>query len=151
MPGATEVDDVWLFTDPVARARFEFEGRLDQLEHDISYEVLRGGTWTARDRECQRELDRLEREGLLRKLASFWALSPFPPVYRARRDGEVALGGRRFPFRTGEELVWACRMTRDHFQLEDPILIGDFASERVQRLCGDMAGAMMGRMKRMEV
>ena len=45
MPGATEVDDVWLFTDPVARARFEFEGRLDALEQDIRYEVLHSGTW----------------------------------------------------------------------------------------------------------
>ncbi len=46
MPGATEVDDVWMFTDPVARACFEFDGRLDQLEHDIRYEVVRGGKWT---------------------------------------------------------------------------------------------------------
>lgn len=150
MPGPTEVDDVWLFTDPVARARFEFAGTLDRLEHDIRYEVLRGGTWTELDRECKRELDRLEREGAIRKLASFWALSPFPPVYRARQDGALALGGRRFPFRKGQELVWACPMTRDHFELDDPILIGDFASERVQRLCGEMAGAMMGRMKTME-
>ncbi|MBI3760423.1 MAG: zinc ribbon domain-containing protein [Chloroflexi bacterium] len=150
MPGSTEVDDVWLFTDPVARARFEFNGTLDELEHDIRYEVLRGRTWSDLDRECKRELDRLEREGLIRKLASFWALSPFPTVYRARQDGELTLGGRRFSFRKGQELVWACPMTRDRFELDDPILIGDFASERVQHLCGAMADAMMGRMSRME-
>jgi hypothetical protein len=150
MPGPTEVDDVWLFTDLVARARFEFDGVLEKLEHDIRYEVLRGGTWSALDRECQQELDRLERAGVIRKLASFWAFSPFPPVYRARQDGELALGDRHFPFRKGQELVWACPMTRDRFELDDPILIGDFASERVQRTCGEMAGAMMGRMKNME-
>lgn len=150
MPGPTEVDDIWLMTDPVARARFEFNGTLDKLEHDIRYEVLRGGTWGPLDRQCKVELDRLEQEGVIRKLASFWALSPFPPVYRARQDGELNLGRRRLPFQKGQELVWACPMTRDHFELEYPILIGDFASARFQRLCGEMAGAMMGRMKTME-
>lgn len=150
MPGPTEVDDVWLMTDPVARARFEFDGALDELDHDIRYEVLRGGTWSVLDRECKGELDRLEREGAIRRLASFWALSPFPPVYRSRQDGELVLGGRRFPFRKGQELVWACPMTRDRSELEYPILIGDFASERMQRLCGEMADAMMGRMKTLE-
>lgn len=147
MPGPTEVDDVWPMTDPVARARFEFDGALDKLEHDIRYEVLRGGTWSSLDRGCKGEL---EREGAIRRLASFWALSPFPPVYRARQDGELILAGHHFPFRKGQELVWACPMTRDRFELEFPILIGDLASERVQRLCGEMADAMMGRMKMME-
>ncbi len=149
MPGPTDVDDVWLMTDPVARARYEFEGRLADLEHDIRFEVLRGGTWSALDRECKRELDRLEQAGLIRQLASFWALSPFPPVYRALAEGELSLGGRRFPFRKGQELVWACPMTRDRFELDYPILIGDFASEHVQHLCGEMADAVMGRMKSM--
>lgn len=147
MSGATDEDEVWLFTDPVARARYEFNGTLDQLEHDIRYEVLRGGTWSALDRECKREIDRLEGEGFIRKLASFWSLSPFPPVYRAKQDGELKLGGKQFLFSKGQELVWACPMTRDRFKLEYPILIGDFASERVQRMCGEMAEAMMGRLQ----
>lgn len=147
MPGPTNVDDLWLFTDPVARARFEFAGTLNKLEHDIRYEVLRGGTWSKLDRECKREFERLVSEGVIRKLASFWAISPFPPVYRARQDGELILTGKRFPFRKGQELVWACPMTRDLFELDYPILIGDFDSERVQRLCGEMANAMLGRMK----
>lgn len=150
MPGPTDVDDIWLMTDPVARARFEFAGTLGQLDHDIRFEVLRGGTWTKMDRSCKRELDRLEKEGIIRKLASFWALSPFPPVYRARQEGQLALGGKEFSFRKGEELVWACPMTRDRFELDYPILIGDFTSDRVQRLCSEMVDAMMGRMKTME-
>ena len=149
LPSPTNVDDLWLFTDPVARARFESNGTLDKLEQDIRYEVLRGGMWSELDRECKREFERLERENVIRKLASFWALSPFPPVYRARKDGEFILDAKRFPFHKGQELVWACPMTRDRFELEHPILIGDFDSERVQRLCGEMANAMMGRMKTM--
>ncbi|HKZ55873.1 MAG TPA: hypothetical protein VJ123_10360 [Anaerolineales bacterium] len=100
-------------TDPVARARFEFGGRLDELEHNIRFEVLRGETWSGLGRECKSELERLERQGAIRKLASFWAISPFPPVYRAQQDSALTLGGRRFPFRAGQELVSACRMTRD--------------------------------------
>lgn len=150
LPEPTDVDDIWLMTDPVARARFEVTGALDKLEHDIRYEVLRGAGLSELDRACKREFERLELAGIIRKLATFWALSPFPPVYRARQDGQFSLNGKQFPFRRGEELVWACPMTRDQFELDEPILIGDFSSERVQRLCGEMAGAMMGRMKTME-
>lgn len=150
IPAATDVDNIWMFTDPVARARYEFNGQLDKLEHDIRFEVLRGGSWSVLDRECKLELDQLERGGLIRKLASFWALSPFPPVYRARQDGEIHLGGKSFHFSKGQELVWACPMTQDKFELDYPILIGDFGSEQVQRLCGEMGEAVMGRMKRME-
>jgi len=119
MPGPTEVGDVRLMTDPVARARFEFNGTLDKLEHDIRYEVLRGGSWRPLDRECKGKLDRLEQEGIIRKLASFWALSPFPPMYRARQDGELSLGGRRFPFHKAQELVGLCSYLLIGFWFED--------------------------------
>ncbi len=39
---ATSLDDVWLMTDLVARARYEFEGTLEVLERDIRFEVMRG-------------------------------------------------------------------------------------------------------------
>jgi tRNA A-37 threonylcarbamoyl transferase component Bud32 len=139
---------VWLMTDPVARARYEFNGTLKKLEHDIRYEVMRGLDWSDLDRAYLREITRLEQAGIVRKLASFWAVSPHPPVYRALKDGEMFLGGRRIPFRKGNEITWACPMTRDRFGLESPVLIGDFQDERMQRLCGEMANAMQGRMVR---
>lgn len=37
-------------------------------------------------------------------------------------------------------------MTRDHPNLDLPVLIGDFQDESVQRMCGEMANAMQGRM-----
>ena len=150
MPGPTPVDDVWLMTDPVARARFEASGILDKLEYDIRWEVLRGGTWSALDRECKRELEQLAGAGVLRKLASFWYTSPFTPVYRARQDGEIVLDGKRFPFQKGQEMIWACPMTRDVFNLDYPILIGNFDDETVQRLCGEMREAMKGRLNMTE-
>lgn len=147
IPAATTMDDVWLMTDPVARARYEFNNTLDKLEHDIRYEVMRGGDWGELDREYLREIPRLEREGAVRQLASFWGVSPHPPVYRALRNGELRLGRQRLPFKKGEEIIWACPMTRDRFNLELPVLIADFNDAHVQKLCGEMANAMQGRMR----
>lgn len=146
VPAATEMEDVWLMTDPVARARYEFNGTLDKLEHDIRYEVMRGQDWSDLDRAYLREIARLEQAGVVRRLASFWAVSPHPPVYRALQEGEMHLGERHVPFRKGDEIVWACPMTRDQFNLDLPVLIDDFQDARVQRLCGEMVNAMQGRM-----
>lgn len=150
MPGPTDVDDIWMMIDRVARARYESNGTLDSLEHDIRYEVLRGGTWSKQDLDCKRELDRLEKERVIRKLDSFWAISPFPSVCRARQSGELVIDSKRFPFDKGQDLVWACPMTRDRFNLDEPILIGDFDSDSIQRLCSEMKNAMMGNLKPME-
>lgn len=146
LPAATSMEDVWLMTDPVARSRYEFKDKLDQLEHDIRYEVMRGQDWSDQDREYLREIARLEEGGAIRRLASFWAASPHPPVYRAIQDGEFHLGGQILPFEERDEIVWACPMTRDRFELDLPVLIADFKDARVQRLCGQMANAMQGRM-----
>jgi hypothetical protein len=142
------MEDVWQMTDPVARARYEFDGMLDQLEHDIRFEVMRGEDWTASDREYLEEMARLEQQGVVRKLASFWAVSPHPSVYRALADGEIRVGGRRLAFSERQEIIWACPMTRDRFELDAPVLIGDFQDTRIQNLCGGMVNAMQGRMQR---
>ena len=146
IPAATSMENAWLMTDPVARARYEFDGKLDKLEHDIRFEVMRGQDWSDLDRAYLREITRLEKDGFVRRLASFWAVSPHPPVYRALQDGEFRLGDQRLSFRKGEEIVWACPMTRDRFDLDLPLLLADFKDARVQRLCGEMANAMQGRM-----
>jgi len=141
IPAATEMEDVWLMTDPVARARYEFNGTLDKLEHDIRYEVMRGQDWSELDHAYLGEIARLKEAGVVRKLASFWAISPHPPIYRALADGEIVLGGKRVPFRRSDEIVWACPMTRDRFDPGLPVLAGDFQDVRIQRTCGEMANA----------
>lgn len=146
IPAATAMEDVWLMTDPVARARYEFNGTLDRLEHDIRYEVMRGQDWSSSDRAYARQAAELEKAGTIRKLASFWAISPHPPIYRALKDGFLDLTGKPIPFRKGDEIVWACPMTCDRFNLDVPVLIGDLQDERVQHLCGEMLNAMQGRM-----
>ena len=140
--------DVWLMTDPVACARYEFDGTLEQLEHDIRYEVMRGLDWSNLDWAYLREIVRLDQAGTVRRLASFWAVSPHPPVYRALEDGGVSLGGKRIQFRQGDEITWACPMTWDRFGLDSPVLVGNFQDERTQYLCGEMANAIQGRMAR---
>jgi hypothetical protein len=146
MPAATTLEDVWLMTDPVARARYQSEGKLDKLEHDIRFEVMRGGNWSISDRAYLSEITRLENEGAVRKLASFWAVSPHPPIYRALTDGDMNIRGKLVQFRKGDEIVWACPMTRDRFELDLPLLTGDFNDARMKRLCGDMTNAMQARM-----
>ena len=146
MPASSALEDIWFMTDPVARARYEFEGRLDKLEHDVRFEVMRGQDWTQLDRSYASEIRRLEDEGLIRKLASFWAVSPHPTIYRAVQTGEINLMGNQVAFNTGDEIIWACPMTRDRFNLDLPVLIGDFQDSRLQKLCGEMVNAMQGRM-----
>lgn len=147
MPGVTGMEDVWLMTDRVARARYEFKGTLDKLEQDIRFEVMRGQDWSALDRAYLGEINRLVEEGVVRQLATFWAVSPHPPIYRALQNGELNLKGNKIPFKKGDEIMWACPMTRDRFDLELPVLTGDFQNQRIQQLCGEMANAMMGRMQ----
>lgn len=54
------MEDVWLMTGPVARARYEFNGTLDRFEHDIRYGVMRGQDWDELDRAYLRGIARLE-------------------------------------------------------------------------------------------
>ncbi len=147
MPSASAMEDVWLMTDPVARARYEFDSSLAKLEHDIRFEVMRGEDWSPIDRSYISEARRLEQEGRIHKLASFWAVSPHPSIYRAVQSGEFNLMGNRVPFSPGDEIIWACPMTRDRFNLDLPILVGDFQDSRLQTLCGEMVNAMQGRMR----
>ncbi len=144
-PAATEMEEVWMMTDPVARARYELDGKLDKLEHDIRYEVMRGKDWSRSDMAYLAEMNRLEQENLVRKLASFWAVSPHPPIYRSLADGKIVLGEESVIFHEGDEIIWACPMTRDRFGLNLPVLIGDFQDARIQRMCGEMMDAMQSR------
>jgi len=146
VPQATVMPDVWLMTDRVARARYEYKGKLDDLAHDIRFEVMRGLPWSDLDRAYAAEVARLEAASTVRKLASFWSISPYPSIYRTMRAGEIVLKDHHIPFQEGQDMVWACPMTRDRFDLNLPVLIGDFQDQRTQRLCGEMANAMMGRM-----
>ena len=143
--GGFDRNDVFLMTDPVARARYEREGKTEELENDIRYEVMRGKPWHPEDIEFLQQMRILRSQGVIRKMASFWNISPHPSVYRALKDGKMRIGGKQYSFRRGLDMVWACPMLRDLAALPGPVLIDTFSSKRIAQLCGAMSNAMVGR------
>ena len=138
-------DDPFLMTDPVALAHYRSEGTLDRLEQDIRDEVRRGKSWTAEDRQYAAQVAHFERDGTLKRLASYWAISPHPSIYEAAVGGALHIGGHSYGFKVGERIVWACPMTRQQLNRSDPVLIGDFGDASTRLLCGEMKNAMLAR------
>lgn len=142
--------DIWAFTDPDARDRYERQGMLRELEHDLKFEVMRGGPWQPEELEYKREIRRLIRQGAIADSGSFWFTSPFPTVYEATRDGSLEVSGKSYQFRPGNEIVFQCRMTRDlKAGASGPVLIATLQPTRKAQLCGEMRGAMKGMGGRM--
>jgi hypothetical protein len=143
-------NDVWAFTDPDARDRYARDGRLRALEHDIRYEVMRGAPWQPEELEYKREIRRLLRDGAVKPKGTYWFTSPFPTVYRAIRSGSLTVGGKRYRFRTGEDVVFQCRMARDMRPgSTGPLLIAKLRPTPDALLCGQMGGAMRGKGNKM--
>lgn len=138
-------DDVWIFTDPDARDVYARQGKLRELEHDIRFEVMRGEPWLPEELAYKREIRRLLREGSISDKGSYWYASPFPTVYRAVHNGILTVGGKRYRFRSGDDLVFQCRMTRDmNPKLTGPVLVSRLQPTKKSMLCGQMGGAMKG-------
>ena len=126
--------DLWLFTDPLAREIYRRQGQLEALEEDITTDVMVQGEWAPEDLECKCEIRRLLREGRLSPGSSFGDKSPHPTVYHASGEGVLNIDGRRFPFDTGDDLVfepWLARVT--HPGLTGPIRVGWL--HQATRLC----------------
>jgi len=138
-------NDVWAFTDPDARDEYARRGELPRLEHDIRFEVMRGGPWQPEELEYKSEIRHLLREGLIADKGTYWYRSPHPTVYRAQRDGAFSVAGKIYHFRTGDDVVFQCRMERDAARDDaGPVLIAHLQSGIEPTLCGGMSGAMKG-------
>lgn len=141
-------NDIWAFTDPDAREQYEKKGQLKKLEHDIQFEVKRGGPWEANELEFKSEIRRLLRDGTIVDKGTYWFTSPFPTVYRGVRDGSLTVSGQEYSFLAGDEIVFQCRMYRDTKpELTGPLLIAQLQPTEKSVLCGDMGGAMKGMKK----
>ncbi len=142
-------NDLWAFTDPDARDKYAKQNEMKQFEHDLRYEVMRGGTWQPQELEYKKEIRRLLREGIVGDKGTYWYVSPHPTVYRAVRDGTLLVGGRTYRFRVGDDLVFQCRMERDK-AIEDPgpVLVARLQPTHKSMLCGEMQEAMKGMGKR---
>ena len=138
-------NDIWAFTDPEARDVYTRDGRLQRLEQDIRFEVMRGGNWMEDELEYKSEIRRLLREGSLADKGAYWYRSPHPTVYRALKDGALKVAGRTIPFQAGNDVVFQCRMERDERGNDaGPVLIAALRPTENAMLCGDMSNAMKG-------
>ncbi|MFQ5832532.1 MAG: zinc ribbon domain-containing protein [Candidatus Thorarchaeota archaeon] len=151
--GVFDPENVWLFTDIVAKANFRFEKRLEELEQDIRFSVMRGKPWRREDIEYMIEIRRLLDVGLVRRTTSFWFSSPFQTIFRAMKDGLMTIAGTGYTFRRGDDIVWQCQMSREVHGLDGPVFIGRLTPRKMTMLCKKMEGAMKaaGRIIKMEV
>ena len=140
-----DLNDVWAFTDPDARDDYARDGKLQRLERDIRFEVMRADEWQTEELEFKSEIRRLLREGVVADKGAFWYRSPHPTVYRAQRDGTLTVGGKLYRFATSDDIVFQCRMERDERE-EDPgpVLIARLQPTSNAVLCSDMSSAMKG-------
>ena len=100
-------DDLWLFTDPTARAIYSQQGRLDQLKQDIRTYVRRESQWDPDEVDFKRELQRLLKAGLIVPEPAFGHLSPHPTIYQAIEEGAIEIAGERHAFDIGDQIVFA--------------------------------------------
>lgn len=143
-------NDVWAFTDPDAREVYTNQGRLQRLERDIRFEIMRGGPWQPEELDYKAEIRRLLREGTLADKGTYWYRSPHSTVYRAQRDGTVKISEWVYPFRAGDDLTFQCRMERDETENDPgPALVARLNPAEKAVLCGDMTSAMRGMNRRM--
>lgn len=63
--GIFDRENVWLFTDTVAKAHFQFKGRIKELRHDIRFNVMRGTPWQKEELEYVSEIKRLKAQGVI--------------------------------------------------------------------------------------
>ena len=131
--------DPWLFTDPLAIEIYRQDNRLEALEEDILTYVMYDGQWASEEMECQYEIRRLLEDGLLAAKGCFGDLSPHSTLYSARGRGELKIAGKKFHFKTGDELIfepWLERLTQPG--LSGPVRVGYVRQfTRKLRLCCD--------------
>ena len=140
MSGPVAKLDVWAFTSRRAFREFERDGELEKVRQDIEKNVLEGGDWAEQDRQYLREIQRLEADGAVEEKASYWYCSPFPPTYRALRDGEI-LSQR---FQRGQDIVYLAARNVDR---EERLITGAFVPTRETQMHEEHR-AMKTRMER---
>lgn len=127
-------DDLWRFTDPMARAHYARLGRLDQLQEDVQAYVMCAGQWAPDELEYDQEIRRLLRANVLYPKGTFGYLSPHPTVYRATADGVLDIAGQKHHFGAAQDVAfvpWLARVCCPG--LTGPVRIGRLQS--ISTLC----------------
>jgi len=139
-----DIYNIWLLTDNIAKENIRYEGKLDELKHDIKYNVMRNESWHPEDFVYIKEINRLIQKGIIKKTTSYWFSSPFPSVYKALHSGKLNVLGKKYYFKKGDDIVWQCQMGREMHNLEGPVLIGTFTPKKLRMLCKEMENATKG-------
>ena len=137
-------EDFLLVTDPNAVEKYRKEGKLDELEQDIRFSVMRGRPWQQEELEYVAEIRDLLGKGIIKPKGTWWWASPHPTVYVARKNGRLRIAGKIYKFRKGDEIVFQCQMEREEKNLHAPLIVGHFSPTDKSKLCGDMGTAMKG-------
>ncbi|MEK7441092.1 MAG: hypothetical protein AABZ78_09870 [Chloroflexota bacterium] len=131
-------DDLWLFTDPIAKELYTRQNKLDQLQEDILRYAMCNGRWAANDLKFFGEVQRLLRDKTIIPKGTLGYRSPHPTVYRAVRESAFEIAGRKFHFEIGNDLVfepWLARVSTP--SSASPVRIGKFRTVANFCLCGD--------------
>lgn len=135
---APQPDDLWLFTDPIAKELYTQQNKIDQLQEDILRYAMCNGRWAANDLKFFGEVQRLLRDRTLISKGTFGYLSPHPTVYRAMRESAFEIADHKFHFEIGDDLVfkpWVARVSMP--SSAGPSWVGKFRTVTHFCLCGD--------------
>ncbi len=119
--------DAWAFTSQRAYHEFERDGTLEKVRRDIEENVLERSDWAEADKAFLNEIHRLQAEGVVEEKASYWYCSPFPPTYRALKDGTVVSRS----FRPGQDIVY---VPAKNIDADERLIVGAFSPTRETQL-----------------
>jgi hypothetical protein len=128
--------NVWLFTDPLAKAIYSQRGELGALEQDICTFVMFQGKWSPDELELKQQIDDLYDARVISPKIGFGNISPHPTIYKVLAPGKIEIHGEKYHFKIGEEIVfasWAERLS--HPGVHGPLRIGRFDISDSVSLC----------------
>lgn len=137
--------NVWLFTDPLAKALYSQRGELDILEQDIRTFAMFHDRWDLDELEFKQQVELLVQAKWLIADISFAYISPHPTIYKALRAGKIEISNERYHFQAGEEIIFASWPERlSHPGINGPLRIGRFDASTSICLCSQAYPQLAG-------
>jgi hypothetical protein len=143
--GGPPATNIWLFTDPLAKAIYTRRGELDLLERDIRTFAMFHDQWDADELELKGRINDLVEEKLLAPGLSFANISPHPTIYKALRPGKIEICGEKYHFHVSDEIIFASWPERlAHPGVNGPLRIGRFDIAESVCLCSQAYPQLTG-------
>jgi hypothetical protein len=137
--------NIWLFTDPLAKAVYAQRGELSLLEQDIRTFAMFHEQWDADELEFKRRINELIEAEWLAPGLSFANVSPHPTIYKALRPGKIEIRGEKYHFHISDEIIFASWPERlSHPGINGPLRIGRFAISDSVCLCSQAYPQLTG-------